>query len=184
MFRIPVFALMIWAQIVTVDTTCDSELKNVLYQDILNMLMKMKGPSSAEPSTCNCKKIVIAFTASLSAAKSIGINEVVKFDKVWTNEGNGYHSNSGVFTAPKTGFYQISATIMSPNGKYFHSYLMKNNKQTVGMYPGQGHHTGAANIVLKLKKGDRVYIRHASNIESIYSDSNHYSMFSGFLISE
>ncbi|CAG2187994.1 C1QL [Mytilus edulis] len=194
---------MIWEQIVVVESTCDSELQNVLYQDVLNMMMKMKGPSSenglfqdlldmmmkikgpsSEPSTCNCKKTVIAFTASLSAAKSIGINEVVKFDKVWTNEGNGYHPNSGVFTAPKAGFYQISATIMSPNGKYFHSYLMKNNKQTVGMYPGRGHHTGAANIVLKLKKGDRVYIKHASNTESIYSDSNHYSMFSGFLISE
>ncbi|CAC5402909.1 unnamed protein product [Mytilus coruscus] len=146
------------------------------------MMMKIKGPSSAGPSTCNCKEIVIAFTASLSAAKPIGSDEVVKFDKVWTNEGKGYYPNSGIFTAPRKGFYQISATTMSTLGKHFHSYLMKKkNEKTVGLYTGQGYHTGSANIVLKLKKGDRVYIKHKSNTENIYSDADHWSMFSGYL---
>ncbi|CAG2193791.1 C1QL [Mytilus edulis] len=126
----------------------------------------------AEPSTRSCKKIVIAFTASLSATKSIGSGAVVPFDKVWTNEGKGFDPNTGIFTAPRKGFYQISATTMSPNGKYFHSYLMKNNEKTVGMYPGQGHHTGAANIVLKLKKEDRVYIKHRNNTQKIYKGPN------------
>ncbi|XP_052105938.1 complement C1q subcomponent subunit A-like isoform X2 [Mytilus californianus] len=183
MFRTPLIFLMLWTQMVKVESTCDTELQNGLFQDLLNMMLKIKGPSS-EPSTCNCKKIVIAFTASLSATKSIGSGAVVKFDKVWTNEGKGYDPNSGIFTAPRKGFYQISATTMSPNGKYFYSYLMKNNEKNVGVYTGKGFHTGSANIVLKLKKGDRVYIKHRSNTEEIYSDSDHWSMFSGFLISE
>ncbi|XP_063425618.1 cerebellin-3-like [Mytilus trossulus] len=184
MFRIQVIALMVWTQMVKVDSACDSELQNGLFQDLVNMMMKIKGTSSAEPSTCSCKKIVIALTASLSATKSIGSGAVVQFDKVWTNEGNGYDPNSGIFTAPRKGFYQISATTMSPDGKYFHSYLMKNNEKTVGLYTGQGYHTGSASIVFKLKKGDRVYIKHRSGTEAIYSDGDHWSMFSGFLISE
>ncbi|XP_071160558.1 complement C1q tumor necrosis factor-related protein 3-like isoform X1 [Mytilus edulis] len=185
MFRTSVIALMIWAQMVKVESTCDSELQNGLFQDLLNMMMKIKGPSSAEPSTCNCKKIVIAFTASLSTTKAIAIGShaVVKFDRVWTNEGKGYDPYSGIFIAPMKGFYQISATTMSPRGKYFHSYLIKNNETTVGMYPGAGYHTGSANIVLQLMKGDRVYIKHRSGTEEIYSDGAHWNMFSGFLIS-
>ncbi|CAC5402908.1 C1QL [Mytilus coruscus] len=183
MFRTPVIFLMLWTQMVKVESSCDTELQNGLFQDLLNMMLKIKGPSS-EPSTCNCKKFVIAFTTALSATKSIGSDAVVQFDKVLTNEGKGYVPNSGIFTAPRKGFYQISATTMSAHGKYFHSYLMKNNENTVGMYPGQGPQTGSANIVLKLKKGDRVYIKHQSNTEKIYSDADHWSMFSGFLISE
>ncbi|CAC5402910.1 C1QL [Mytilus coruscus] len=184
MFRTPVIFLILWTQMVKVESTCDTELQNGLFQDLLNMMLKIKGLSSAEPTNCNCKKIVIAFTASLSTNKNIGSHEVVKFDKVWTNEGKGYDANSGIFTAPSKGFYQITATIMSANGKNFHSSLLKNNEKTVGVYPGRGHYTGSANIVLKLKKGDRVYIKHRSDTEEIYSDSDHWSMFSGFLISE
>ncbi|XP_063425621.1 complement C1q tumor necrosis factor-related protein 6-like isoform X2 [Mytilus trossulus] len=183
MFRTLMIVLVLWTHMVKVDSFCDSQLQNGLFQDLLNMMMKIKG-SSSEPSTCNCKKIVIAFTAALSATKSIGSGAIVQFDKVWTNEGNGLDPNSGIFTAPRKGFYQISATTMSAHGAYFHSYLMKNNEKTVGMYPGQGPQTGSANIVLKLKKGDRVYIKHKNNTEKIYSDPDHWSMFSGFLISE
>nr|CBX41681.1 putative C1q domain containing protein MgC1q32 [Mytilus galloprovincialis] len=184
MFRTFIIVLMFWTQMVKVDSTCDSELQNGLFQDLLNMMMKIKGSSSAQPFTCSCKKIVIAFTTSLSATKSIGSGAVVQFDKVWTNEGKGYDPNSGTFTAPRQGFYQISATTMSPQGKYFHSHLMKNNEKTVGLYTGEGYHTGSANIVLKLKKGDRVYIKHRGGTEAIYSDGDHWCMFSGFLISE
>ncbi|XP_052105940.1 cerebellin-3-like [Mytilus californianus] len=167
MFKTLVIFLILWTHMVNVESTCDTELQNGLFQDLLNIKMKIKGPSSAEPSTCNCKKIVIAFTASLSTTKAIAIGShaVVKYDKVWTNEGKGYDPNSGIFTAPRKGFYQISA-------------------RTVGMYPGAGYHTGSANIVLKLMKGDRVYIKHRSGTEEIHSDGDHWNMFSGFLISE
>ncbi|XP_076099266.1 complement C1q-like protein 3 [Mytilus galloprovincialis] len=183
MFRTPMIFLMLWTHMVKVESVCDTELQNGLFQDLLNMMVKIKG-SNSESSTCSCKKIVIAFTASLSTQKTIGSHEVVKFDKVWTNEGKGYDPNSGIFTAPRKGFYQITATIMSANGKNLHVSLWKNNEKTVGVYPGRGHYTGSANIVLKLKKGDRVYIKHRSGTEEIFSNGDHWTMFSGFLISE
>ncbi|XP_052105939.1 complement C1q tumor necrosis factor-related protein 6-like [Mytilus californianus] len=182
MLRTTVIVFMLLMMIVKVESACNTELKNDLFQDLLNMMMKIKG-YSPEVSTCSCQKNVIAFTTSVSAPKSIGPLEIVKFDKVWTNAGKGYDTNSGIFTAPKKGYYQISATIMSNHGKWFHASLWKNDEKTVGMYPGQGPHTSSASIVLKLKKGDRVFVKHHKSSQEIYSDENHYSMFSGFLIS-
>jgi hypothetical protein len=73
------------------------------------------------------------------------------FDHVWTNVGNGYNPNTGKFTAPKGGLYQISGTVMSVPGKQLHVYLFKNDKQTVTLYGGSGYATGTINIVLKLQ---------------------------------
>ena len=106
------------------------------------------------------------------------------FDKVWTNVGNGYNPNTGKFTAPKSGLYQISGTVMSRPGKVLHVYLFKNDKQTLSLYSGTGYATGTVNIVLKLQKGETVYMKHYNSTQTIYSDSGAYCVFSGFLISE
>ena len=130
------------------------------------------------------KNEIPAFSASRSKSKSLGPGEIILFDKVWTNVGNGYNPNTGKFTAPKSGLYQISGTVMSESGKKLHVYLFKNDKQTVSLYTGTGYATGTVNIVFKLQKGETVYMKHFSNTETIYSDSRVFCVFSGFLISE
>ena len=106
------------------------------------------------------------------------------FDKVWTNVGNSYNPNTGKFTASKSGLYQISGTVMSSAGKSLAVYLFKNDKQTVSLHTGSGYDTGTVNIVLKLQKGETVYMKNHNATHTIYSDSNVYCVFSGFLISE
>ncbi|XP_076099264.1 complement C1q subcomponent subunit B-like [Mytilus galloprovincialis] len=185
MFRTTVTVFMLGILVGKVKSVCDSELQNGLFQDLLNMMMKIKG-SSPELSTCKCQKSVpaIAFTASLSATKSIGPLETVKFDKVSTNAGKGYNPYSGIFTTPKNGYYQLIATATSYQGNKFYANLWKNNEKTVGLYAGPGQITDSASIVLKLKKGDHVFLKHHNSSEKIYSDAQHWSMFPGFLISE
>jgi len=130
------------------------------------------------------KKEIPAFSASRSQSKSLGPGEIILFDHVWTNVGNGYNPNTGKFTAPKSGLYQISGTVMSSSGKKLHVYLFKNDKQTVSLYTGLGYATGTVNIVFKLQKGETVYMKHHNSTQTIYSDSSVYCVFSGFLISE
>lgn len=118
---------------------------------------------------------------------NLATNEVVKFDKVWTNIGNGYDSSSGVFTAPRGGVYQFSCSAMTASNKTLRLHLMKNDQRTVGLYPGQsGHNMGTLSMVLQLKKGDRVYMKHPTSGEnSLYSESgSNFSMFSGYFISQ
>ena len=128
------------------------------------------------------KNEIPAFSASRSKPKSLGPGEIILFDKVWTNVGNGYNPNTGKFTAPKSGLYQISSTVMSPAGKLLHVYLFKNDKQTVSLYTGYA--TGTVNIVFKLQKGETVYMKHHNSTETIFSNNDVYCVFSGFLISE
>jgi hypothetical protein len=113
-------------------------------------------------------------------------NEVVKFDKVWTNIGNGYDSSSGVFTAPRGGVYQFSCSAMTASDKTLRLHLMKNDQRTVSLYPGQsGYNTGTLSMVLELKKGDRVYIKQGGRGKSLYSESgSNFCMFSGYFISQ
>jgi hypothetical protein len=63
---------------------------------------------------------------------------------------------------------------MSVPGKQLHVYLFKNDKQTVTLYGGSGYATGTINIVLKLQKGETVYMKHHNNTETIYSSDNVY----------
>jgi hypothetical protein len=133
------------------------------------------------------KKEIPAFSASRSKSQSLGPGEILLFDKVWTNIGNGYNPNTGKFTAPQSGLYQISGTVMSVPGKTLHAYLFKNDKQTVSAYASIGHNSmtsGTVNMVLKLQKGDTVYMKHQNITTTMYSSSSVYCVFSGFLISE
>lgn len=88
-----------------------------------------------------------------------------------------------MFTAPKTGLYQISATVMSSHKKSLHVYLWQNDVRMVSLFSGEGYNEATANMVLNLKKDDRVYLK-ARGRGTIYSHKEKpYSMFSGYLIS-
>lgn len=121
-----------------------------------------------------------AFTASLTSARKLGY-EVVIFDKIWLNMGGAYDQDTGFFTAPKTGLYSISTTVMSNSASYLHCDLWKNSEKMVRAF-GTDLSTGTLNVVLALEMNDTVYVKHLSGTETIYGD--HRSTFSGYLITE
>ncbi|XP_071152278.1 complement C1q subcomponent subunit B-like, partial [Mytilus edulis] len=75
---------------------------NAVVKDLLTMLVKYKGSDFI--NTRNWRYIT-AITASLSSIKTINAKEILKFDKVWTNNGNHYDPNTGIFQAPREGLY-------------------------------------------------------------------------------
>ncbi|XP_052105929.1 complement C1q-like protein 3 isoform X1 [Mytilus californianus] len=168
------FQLMIMA---TAD--CSPKLDNAVVEDLLTMLVNYKGPDFR-----NTRKWrdIPAFTASLLNEKNINAKEIVKFDKVWTNNGNHYDPNTGIFIAPREGLYHVSTTVMSVSGKTVYAHIWQNETRTVGLFPGTGYSEATANIVLQLSKGDKVTVRGSGNHPYLYSSSNHYSMFSAYLI--
>ena len=111
--------------------------------------------------------------------------EILKFNKVWTNNKNCYNPTTGVFTAPKTGLYQVSATVMSAKHKIVFVHLWQNENRLVGLYGAAGYNEAAANTVLNLKKNDRLYLKARGGSNAIYNHKEDpYSTFSGYLISE
>ena len=57
---------------------------------------------------------VVAFLATVTNKNIVlGDNEAVKYNHVLNNLGRGYNQHTGHFTAPYSGIYTISASVMS-----------------------------------------------------------------------
>ena len=126
-----------------------------------------------------------AFTASLVRQPTLsGRKTILKFDNVILNRRGGYDPKTGIFTAPRTGLYQISVTIMSNAGQYAALDIAKNDLVLLRLYcPAVHGSTQTANPVLELKSGDKVcVINRTSRLQRIYGDK--FSYFSGYYISE
>jgi len=52
---------------------------------------------------------VAFFAAKRSPQERVGINQVIMFDHVRLNLGNGYQPLHGIFVAPRAGIYLLSA---------------------------------------------------------------------------
>ncbi|VDI10397.1 Hypothetical predicted protein [Mytilus galloprovincialis] len=152
-----------------------------MVENILEKLFKSTGSDNCSHQK---PKEIPAFSASMTNAKVLGATEILQFDKVWTNNGKDYDQNTGIFKAPFKGVYQFSFTVMSSNGKKLRVFLWHNGNRLVGVYPGIGYNEGTANIVLNLKKGDRVYVKCGGSDHGYIHTANGYwySMFSGYLI--
>jgi hypothetical protein len=111
-----------------------------------------------------------------------GTNDVVKFEDVRINRGQGYNPSTGVFTAPRKGLYHISCLILGGNGHVVHYQLNKNNARYTAGYSTNGVHTSSTiSSLMEMKKGDRVFIKHSiSDSEQI--KGAHYSTFSGYFL--
>uniref|UniRef100_A0A8W8MM93 C1q domain-containing protein n=1 Tax=Magallana gigas TaxID=29159 RepID=A0A8W8MM93_MAGGI len=124
----------------------------------------------------------IGFSASLSRDTHLGDNHAIKYDKVLTNYGYGYNKWSGHFKAPRKGLYMFSCTVMAYSGDNISVAMVKNHHVMMYVYSDySAYDTGAASVVLAMKRGDRVWIRrngHGRYLHGVYN------IFSGFLISE
>jgi hypothetical protein len=113
-----------------------------------------------------------------------GMKTILKFDNVILNREGGYDPRTGIFTAPRTGLYQISVTIVSNAGKNLDLYIAKNNLVLLKLYGAAVHGSSqTTNPVLELKSGDKISVKNDSyGTQHIFG--NNYSSFSGYYISE
>nr|XP_034307463.1 heavy metal-binding protein HIP-like [Crassostrea gigas] len=125
----------------------------------------------------------IAFQSSLTKTlQNLKNQETVIFDKVSLNEGKAYDNISGIFTAPLDGIYSFTWTISTTAGKYFVTEIVLNGQSvTYNHADGRGHDghpmtTSHANI--KMKKGDKVWIRTQQNYGQ-YAHGANWCYFSG-----
>jgi hypothetical protein len=112
------------------------------------------------------------------------INSVVKFEDVRVNRGEGYNPSTGVFTAPRKGLYHVSCLILGNNGHDVAYQLNKNDALYTTGYSTKGVHTASTlSVIVEMKKGDRVFIKHRTS-SSQQITGNHHSTFSGYFLQE
>lgn len=91
--------------------------------------------------------------------------QTVVFDKVSLNEGNAYDKTSGIFTAPFDGIYFFIWTTLSSHDKYFLSEIVRNGQPIALNWTdgrgvgGHGSDSSTSHAIIKMKKGDKVWIR-------------------------
>jgi len=67
----------------------------------------------------------VAFFATLTShIVHAGQNQIIAFDRVVTNVGNAYNPHVGAFTAPASGIYVFSVSLLSYPGHTTHYQLM------------------------------------------------------------
>ncbi|XP_022107248.1 collagen alpha-1(X) chain-like [Acanthaster planci] len=125
----------------------------------------------------------IAFSAYRSSSVTGSNGDVIIFNNILTNLGNDYSLQSGVFTCSRPGAYFFTVTIQrmaSSSDPYVK--LKKNDQLVFSIYNTHDnyYHMSSNSAVLVLAAGDRVWLEFGFG--GIYSDSDRYCSFSGFLI--
>lgn len=109
--------------------------------------------------------------------------QILEFDNVLTNVGNGYDKATSTFKAPVDGTYWFQTTVLSFNNVEIWGYIAVNETPKV-WYNARGtdnrHCSGSQTLIITLKKGDSVAVHNQNNNGNIYGDN--YTTFAGYLL--
>jgi len=113
--------------------------------------------------------------------------EVIRFNVERLNIGRALNITTGVFTAPKSGIYQFSFSLLRDafTMSYIQVHLRLNNKTVIGkIFSGSGFYASLVSFqsVLRLKKGDRIDLFKKEGTLDYHEDYLHH--FSGLLLEE
>ena len=134
------------------------------------------------PSTSISK---VAFSASLTTRLALGQHQIVEYDKVLTNIGNGYDSRHGHFTAPIKAVYLFSCSMMNMEGSSIHLEIVKNGIRVAHLYSDDDDYSMATQVVIVLlEKGDMVWVRHSDTASSRSLNGGGYNTFVGTILYE
>ncbi|XP_076014461.1 cerebellin-1-like [Genypterus blacodes] len=153
----------------------ESELREV--QTSLNA---SRGNNKGQPK--------VAFSLGLTNAGHVGpfnTEITLKFTKVFTNIGQAYNTDTGIFTAPVRGAYYFRFTMMDVQSDVWMGVSLFHNSKQITHNSDNDRDFGHKNIsngaVLELEQGDVVYLVLPVN-QRLYDDTSNYCTFSGFLI--
>ena len=115
-------------------------------------------------------------------------NGKVTFQNKLLDVGNGYNTQTGIYTVTRSGIYVITWTIVVADTYRCYTHLMVNNADkgatpTDGMDAGSSNEATTATAVLSLSVGDQLYIKqYGSSTCSMYHDTYRQTSFSGWLL--
>lgn len=118
-----------------------------------------------------------------------GVNNLIAYKHVFINLGDGYSTDTGIFTVPRSGVYSLALTVYSdagsPGNRLAACAGLQINGQVVAGSTDQNNNdqedSSSIVVALHLKAGDQVAVRLPAKC-FLCDDKSHYNTFSGFLL--
>ena len=110
--------------------------------------------------------------------------EIIKFDQIDVNNGNGFNPSLGIFTATVGGTYFFSCHTRS-SANTASAVIVKYGSDTVAamLFGNAGFFMSSNSFMLQLTIGDRVWMELQTGY-AINNDGYRYTSFSGFLLNQ
>ncbi|BFZ00758.1 hypothetical protein BsWGS_03797 [Bradybaena similaris] len=127
---------------------------------------------------------IVAFTAGYDGNRQAQNNERLVLNKVLFNQGGGYNSNTGIFTAPVGGIYQFQIHGLTEKNSSFWIKLYHNDEYVISAFARQsGDYDSAGNSVfVGVRRYDTLNLRTVGRA-GFYGESNDiYTTWSGHRI--
>ncbi|KAK3106026.1 hypothetical protein FSP39_011224 [Pinctada imbricata] len=127
----------------------------------------------------------VSFLAYYSKYRvQLGEHEAIKYNRVIENIGNGYNSFTGKFTAPVSGIYSFSVSMMSDSSNYMQLGIMKNRQLLTTLFTNAKTFPQSSNTInVSLQRGDTMWIQRRSGRMLHAHNLDRYNTFSGVLVS-
>ena len=160
------------------------ENSDVSMGDLMEEIKELKQVARKEPN--------IMFSAVFTkGVVHLRPKQVVIYDRIITNVGQGYDNSTGVFTAPVTGYYHFEVHAWAPWAHDFYLQLTTNDRKifTIDtMNPGpkpRSPNRGSSNgAYVKLQIGDKVKVSCYQSKSTVYGNPDDHipNTFSGRLV--
>ncbi|XP_077977374.1 caprin-2-like [Glandiceps talaboti] len=179
-------------------------MRTLLFALVLSFLVPsgICQPTSSKTRCVQCcgrhstiKERRIAFSAArTSSMTSNQFVDIIVYDHVFTNVGNGYNPLTGIFTCPVSGYYFFTFNALKHVNSNLHIQLTKNNEQIIAAHSGMAsgdsgpeeiQQTGN-DVIIPCNKGDQVWMKlpyAESKPFFLFSHPGHkYASFSGYML--
>ncbi|VDI32570.1 Hypothetical predicted protein [Mytilus galloprovincialis] len=155
-----------------------------------NKLLQLKLAKVEENDSARCEKsrkrfasvdfLSVFFTVENNNDMSLGDNQVIAFDHVVSNEGSGYDTSNGIFTAPTNGVYVFHVQIRGNEDHTCLVDIVKKENRLISIWV-TSNTSDSSMAVVRLNNGDKIWIRnrHFDSRSCVLDDL---SSFSGFLL--
>ncbi|KAL4235193.1 hypothetical protein ACF0H5_006831 [Mactra antiquata] len=135
---------------------------------------------------------VVAFSAYLDhVVRNLAKNQGIVYNQVLYNRAGGYDSTTGIFTAPTTGIYLFSWSVMARKLGGEHAYdiwlkLVVNGDHKLAAVAESRNdaddNQGSSTVILEVNQGDKVWLVHYGGTDIFGNDNERTSSFVGVLL--
>lgn len=109
-------------------------------------------------------------------------HQIIPFERLYINVGNGYDFNFGLFQAPVSGYYQFLLTSQASSYYMVNLEMVKNGNMLCRAHAATYRQEGYCVAMVHLNKGDDVWVRHYNGEGTYLYDGYVVPSFSGHLI--